>query len=154
MSNSNAPLPVNPPMPCAEGNSSAILAAIRAGLAESPETVNLIAASLRSCAGGLRLGQSGRALETLGQAVGNLTLLAELVSGLRSGLARLNLDSAPLASWDSCAEIFKGVVDALERRDWVLLSDLIEYELCPTLEETEREMTALRERLTGIAPGW
>jgi hypothetical protein len=150
MSNSNDLLPEFPPAFCAGKDNSEILVAIRAGLEESPQTVNLIAASLRSCAGGLRMGQSGPALETLGQAVGNLTLLAELVSGIRTGLARLNLVGAPLASWDACAGTFKGVVDTLERRDWVLLADLIEYELCPALDETEKEMAALRERLNCI----
>ena len=62
----------------------------------------------------------------------------------------MNLDGVHLASWDACAGTFKGVVDALERRDWILLSDLIEYELCPALDETEKEMVALRERLNCI----
>lgn len=145
------PLSGTPRTSGSEGNGGGVLDAIRAGLAESPQIVNLIAASLRSCAGGLRLGQSGPALDTLGQAVGNLALLAELVTSLRNGLARLNLDSAPIASWHSCTETFRGVVEALERRDWVLLSDLIDYELCPMLEETQKEMAALRERLEDVA---
>jgi hypothetical protein len=152
MSTSNDPVPGTISKPVGRANGAEVLTAIRNGLAEGPQTVNLIAATLRDCAAGLRLCPSAHALERLGEAVGNLALLAELVSGLRSGLALLNLDSAPLTGWDSCAATFTGVVDALERRDWVLLSDLIEYELCPTLDETERGMSALHERLAGIAP--
>jgi spore maturation protein CgeB len=39
------------------------------------------------------------------------------------------------------------MVSALENRDWVTLSDMIQYELCPMLEETQKSASDMADKL-------
>jgi hypothetical protein len=126
-----------------------VLAAVRAGLEEAPATVRQLGGSLERCAAELRLGQPSAALAALTSAIGNLAVLAEFIVELRKGLETLGVNESGLKSWDGCRDAFREIVNALEKRDWVFLSDLIEYELCPALEQTGNGMSCLAERLAG-----
>jgi hypothetical protein len=83
----------------------------------------------------------------LTQAIGNLALLSEFIGELRRGLQRLRVTVDVFPAWNDARDVFQGMVSALESRDWVTLSDMIEYELSPMLEETQKCASDLAERL-------
>ena len=124
-----------------------MLNAVRKALAEGSESVKALECTFKRCAGGLRLGEPSQTLGELTDAIGNLALLAELVGQLRSGLLVLRVEGTPFSRWQASAEAFQGMVTALEGKDWVFLSDLLEYEICPLMQETEKEMSLLSEQL-------
>lgn len=132
---------------------TALLDAVRNGLAEGAGVVAELKNSLKSCSDNLRIGQSAQALGELTQAIGNLALLSEFIGELERGLKGLRVTGDVFPAWNDAREAFQGMVSALENRDWVVLSDMIQYELCPMLEETQKCASDLAEKLgTGAAP--
>ncbi|NWG10097.1 MAG: hypothetical protein HXX80_07345 [Nitrososphaerales archaeon] len=123
--------------------------ALRRALAEGSENVRALEGSFRRCVSNLRLGGSGQNLAELSDAIASLALLTELVGQLRTGLLVTDLEARPFSMWQipSSAEAFQGLVKALEEKDWVFLADLLEYEICPLMLETDKEMSQLSKRL-------
>jgi hypothetical protein len=126
---------------------TALLDAVKSGLAEGARVVAELNCSLKSCADNLRIGQSAQVMAELTQAIGNLALLSEFIGELRRGLQRLRVTVDVFPAWNDARDVFQGMVSALESRDWVTLSDMIEYELSPMLEETQKCASDLAERL-------
>lgn len=126
-----------------------VLAVVRKALAEGSANVKALECAFRRCASSLRVGESSQTLGELTDAMTNLALLTELVGQLRNGLLVLKVEGAPFSRWQasSSAEVFQGVVAALEGKDWVFLADLLEYEICPLMLETHEEMSLMSERL-------
>ncbi len=54
------------------------------------------------------------------------------------------------ACWDNSLGIFREMLSAFETRDWVTLSDLIQYELPPLFEEGKKGLSEISERLLEI----
>ena len=126
-----------------------VLTTVRKALADGSESVKALECTFRRCACSLRVGATSQTLRDLTEAIANLALLAELVGQLRNGLLAAKVEGAPFSNWQGSAstEAFQGLVAALEGKDWVFLADLLEFEICPLMAETEREMSLLGERL-------
>jgi hypothetical protein len=52
------------------------------------------------------------------------------------------------ASLEKSVDLFREMNAAMERKDWVSLADLIQYELSPLLEEGRKEFTVVRDLLS------
>jgi len=37
---------------------------------------------------------------------------------------------------------------AMERNDWISLADLIQYEISPIIDQSKKELSSIKERLT------
>jgi len=131
-----------------------ILNTIRKALVEGSESVRALEMTLKRCATSLRVGEPGPVLGELTDAIANLALVTELVGQLRKGLLASKMEGTPFSRWQASAstEAFQGIVAALEGKDWVFLSDLLEYEICPLMAETGREMSLLGDGMCATGP--
>ncbi len=133
--------------------STDVLTTVRKALADGSGSVKALERTFSRCAGSLRVGVSSQTLRELTDAMANLALLAELVGQLRNGLLVAKVEGAPFSRWQgpASAEAFQGIVTALEGKDWIFLADLLEYEICPLMAETQTEMSLLSQRLDACA---
>jgi len=122
-------------------------AVVRHALTEGAGTLEHLQEALRQCAESLRLGDPGGTATDLREVIGHLVILSEFIDQVRKGLRALQVDGTPFEAWSRSVDVFQQMVSAMESRDWVTLSDLIEYELHPRLDETRHEMLALTARL-------
>jgi hypothetical protein len=132
----------------------AILDTVCQALVRGAESAEALEKTLKRCAANLRVGQSSEVLGELTDAIANLALITELVGQLRRGLLASNMEGAPLSRWQTpaSAQAFQEIVTALEAGDWVFLSDLLEYEICPLVTETGAEMSLLLDDLRVSGP--
>ncbi|GEM_PF-3374717 len=128
---------------------SELLDAVEKGLAEGAGVAAELRDSLLRSVDEIRLGGpgQGQAMARFTQALENLTLMTDLVRELRKGLHCLGIEANPFSAWDHAGEGLAAMVSALENRDWILLADTIQYELCPLLEETEKRAGATARML-------
>lgn len=117
-----------------------LLDAVERGLVEGACAALELRNSLSQSVDEIRLGGpvQGQAMARFTQALENLTLMTNLIRELRKGLHCLGIEANPFAAWDHAGEGLAAMVSALENRDWILVADTIQYELCPLLEETEK----------------
>jgi len=74
----------------------------------------------------------------------------EFIKELKSGINFFDgfgLPADPISSQDSGLNIFKEMQSAFETKDWIMLSDLIEYELSPLLDQEGEWLDALGGKL-------
>lgn len=75
-----------------------------------------------------------------------LDFIKELKEGMRF-FDGFGLPSDPIMSQDSGLNLFNEMNSALEAKDWIMLSDLIEYELSPLLLKEDEWLGALDEKI-------
>ena len=74
----------------------------------------------------------------------------EFLSELKAGISYFNsfgLPEDPISTDDSGFNLFMQMHGALESQDWILLSDLIEYELTPLLIKEDEWLGLLDDTL-------
>ncbi|MBI4683429.1 MAG: hypothetical protein HY757_10075 [Nitrospirae bacterium] len=77
-----------------------------------------------------------------------LDFIKQLKEGMRF-FEGFGLPSDPIMSQDSGINLFNEMNSALESKDWIMLSDLIEYELSPLLMKEDEWLSALDEKILG-----
>lgn len=126
---------------------------IREGIEAALSVVGEIDAGLLDCSKRLRLDPSSETLSALSLGIGNLGDLVDLVQEIRKGVDHLESRPVPadaFASLEKSGDLFREMQAALERKDWVSLADLIQYEISPILGEGKKEFAAVLDLL---APG-
>ncbi|NOZ26202.1 MAG: hypothetical protein GXO94_08965 [Nitrospirae bacterium] len=129
-----------------------LVGAIQKGIAETDGVVTEIGEKLLDCVNLLRTEQSDDVFMALSEGIKNLDYLMEFVREVRKGVEHLRLrgydiSMEPFACWDDSLDIFKEMLSAFESKDWVTLSDLIQYELPQILGEGRQGLSAIRDRL-------
>jgi len=120
------------------------------GISEVTGIIKEIEKGLVECANLFRIEQSDKVLNLFIEKTENLNLLFEFIRQLRAGITNLNdpkLSTELLLCWDRANSILKEMVSSFENKDWITLSDLIQYELNPLLLEGEEKLSQLMEGL-------
>lgn len=120
---------------------------IREGVEAAISVVGEIDAALLDCSKRLRLDPSNETFSALSLGISNLGDLVALVQEIRKGIDHLESRPVPgdaFASLEKSVDLFREMNAAMERKDWVSLADLIQYELSPLLGEGKKEFEAVR----------
>jgi hypothetical protein len=129
-----------------------LLSKIREGIDSMLTTVKEIDERLLASSKQLRVDQGSDAFMVLSSAISNLGDLVDLVREIKSGIAHLASKSVPanaFDSWERSIALFREMLTALEGKDWITLADLIQYELSPLLAEGEKDLSRVRDLLSG-----
>lgn len=120
------------------------------GISEVSGIIKEIEKGLVECANLFRIEQSERVFNLFIEKIENLNFLFEFIRQLKLGINNLNdpnLSLEPLLCWDKANAILKEMVSSFENKDWITLSDLIQYELNPILSEGEEKLSKVMEGL-------
>jgi len=134
------------------GKEQEVINTIKRGLVEAQDIMREIETGLMNSANQLRVEQHEEIFTALSISMNDLYHLMNFIDEVRKGIEHLKsreyeVSSEPLSCWDKSVDIFHEMLSAFERKDWVTLSDLIEYELQPLLSEGKRGLVELKERL-------
>ena len=127
-----------------------IFNAIRESLSDARLTVQKIAEIFTDIIQPLRIEGSEAVLTTLTQHIQELDCFLQYVAELKKGMSyfeEFGLPDDPISSQDAGLTIFKEMNSALESKDWIMLSDLIEYELITLLQKEDEWLGFLNEKI-------
>ncbi len=130
-----------------------LLDAMRKGAAETTGIVKEIRDELLDCSHLLRVEQTHKVFTALSEGIKNLGHLMDFIREMQTGieqLKRFDISIEPPLHWDRSLNVFKEMLSAFENKDWITLSDLIQYELNPLLIKEEEWLGALDKRLEEI----
>ncbi|MBI4697838.1 MAG: hypothetical protein HY758_02695 [Nitrospirae bacterium] len=116
---------------------------------EAAIIIKEIEKGLLDCANLFRVEPSDKVFNLFAEMINNLNQFFDFVRELRSGITNLKdpkISPDFLAVWDDALNIFKEMLAAFENKDWVTLSDLIQYELNPRLSEGGKQLVGFKER--------
>jgi len=138
-------------MPNDDPRQAELLTRIREGVESALQVVGEIDAGLLDSSKRLRVDPSNEAFSALSMGLTNLGDLIALVQEIRRGVAHLESRSVPrevFSFLDKSTDLFREMQAAMERKDWVSLADLIQYELSPVLAEGKKEFSSVLELLS------
>lgn len=98
----------------------------------------------------LRMEESESVFVNLTQNIQDLDCFMGFITGLTDGMSYFDgfgLPTDPISSHGAGLNLFKEMNSALESKDWIMLSDLIEYELSPLLLKEDEWLGSLNEKL-------
>ena len=127
-----------------------LMAAIKNSIGDARQVVKELAGVFTEKIQPLRLEESESVFNDLTQNIYDLQGLMEFISELRDGIhyyEEFGLASDPISSDEAGLKLFKEMLVSMESRDWVMLADLIEYELSPLLIQEEDWLGKLDEKL-------
>lgn len=126
-----------------------IFNAIRESLNDARMSVQKLAEMFTANIQQLRIEGSQEVLITLTQNIHELDGFLQYVAELKKGMSyfeEFGLPDDPISLQDAGLTIFKEMNTALESKDWIMLSDLIEYELITLLHEEDEWLGALHQK--------
>lgn len=100
----------------------------------------------------LRMEESEKVFVDLSQNIQDLDCFLEFITQLGEGMRYFDgfgLPPDPISSQGAGLNLFKEMHSALESKDWIMLSDLIEYELSPLLLKQDEWLGSLNEKILG-----
>ena len=127
-----------------------LLSAIKSSITDARYTVKKLSEVFTENIRPLRLEESKAVFEDLSQNILDLQCLMEFLSELKTGLSYFDsfgLSEDPISTHDAGFNLFMQMHGALESQDWILLSDLIEYELTPLLIKEDKWLGSLDDKL-------
>ncbi len=130
---------------------SELLAKVREGVEVAASVIGEIDTGLLDCAKRLRVDPSNETFSELSARITNLGDLVALVREVRKGAEYLEIRPGTevlLPFLEMSVDLFRGMQAAMERKDWVTLADLIQYELSPVLSEGNEEFAAVLDLLS------
>ncbi len=133
-----------------EIENSALLKAIKDSLADARDTTQKLSRIFKDNVLQLRLEQTESVLNQLTQNIVDLQNVMEFVGKLREGMQffkNFGLPVDPITNQGAGIGLFREINAAIELKDWIMLSDLIEYELAPLLIREDEWMSSLEEKL-------
>ncbi len=98
----------------------------------------------------LRMGENETVFVNFIHNIKELECFLDFIKELKDGMSFFDgfgLPSDPIMSQDSGLNLFNEMNSALEAKDWIMLSDLIEYELSPLLMKEDEWLGALDEKI-------
>ncbi len=136
-----------------EKGKAEVLSTIKEGVTDTRGLVKEIAQNFDKCAQSLRMGEYGGVFTHISENIQNLQSFMDFLKELKEGLNYLgnfDLPADPLLNENTGLNLFKEMHSAFESEDWVLLSDLIQYELNPLLFKEEEWLGTLDRRLEEV----
>lgn len=130
-----------------------LLAAIKNSITDARQVVQELAQVFTKSIQPLRLEESEAVFNDLSQNIYDLQGLMEFLSELKNGMdfyEGFSLPTDPISSNDNGLNLFKEMLTSMESRDWIMLADLIEYELSPLLMNQSEWLGKLDEKLENI----
>jgi hypothetical protein len=130
-----------------------LLRAIKDSIHDARDSVRKLAEVFSDNVQPLRLEESESVFMNLTQNINDLQHFLEFVKELKNGIDHLNgfdLPPDPMLSNGSALNLFKDMYSAFKSKDWIMLSDLIEYELSPLLLKEDEWLGMLNDKLAGI----
>lgn len=130
----------------------ALLAAIRDSIEDARNAVQSLYQALGISVRSLRLEQNEAVFTAMVQNIRDLQCLLDFIKELQGGIRffdNFGLPPDPVSSRNFASALFEEMNTAFTVSDWVMISDLIEYELSPLLADEDRWLGQLQERLTG-----
>ena len=127
-----------------------LLSAIKNSISDARQVVKELAEVLSERIQPLRLEESESVFNDLTQNIYDLQGLMEFISELKDGMnyyEGFGLPSDPISSNNEGLRLFKEMLTSMESKDWIMLADLIEYELSPMLIKEEEWLGKLDEKL-------
>ena len=127
-----------------------LLSAIKNSISDARQVVKELAEVLSERIQPLRLEESEAVFNDLTQNICDLQGLMEFLSELKDGMhyfEGFNLPSDPISSNEEGLKLFREMLTSMESKDWIMVADLIEYELSPLLIKEEEWLGKLDEKL-------
>ncbi len=124
--------------------------AVKEGVKQTKDIISVIGERLKDCALSLRVEQTEEVFRELMDGFENMDELMNFVTELKRALETLDITEETkedLSCWDRSVELFEGMLDAFKKKDWITLSDLIEYELHPLLIQGADGFTRLEGKV-------
>lgn len=121
--------------------------ALKKSLSEAQEIIKQIRDELMKLSHLLRIEQTDKTFIDLSESFRNFSCLMDYINVLREGITYLkdpNISIEPLLCWDRSISVLKEMLTAFENKDWITLSDLIQYEISPLLIEGEKGLFNLK----------
>ncbi|MBE0569822.1 MAG: hypothetical protein IH576_04190 [Deltaproteobacteria bacterium] len=128
-----------------------LLTRIREGVESALSVIGEIDAGLLDCSKRLRVDPSNETFSTLSAGITNLGDLVALLQEIRKGADHLASRPVPpdaFSSLEKSLDLFREMQASMERKDWISLADLIQYELSPLLGEGKKEIDSVRALLS------
>lgn len=120
---------------------SEIITAIKNSIDDARDTVRQLDGQFLENARTLRIEESKEVFMSLEQNITDLQHFMEYISVLNNGLNQIGgigLPVDPISRNNTGIGLFEEMNSALESKDWVVLSDIIEYELAPLLQSEDK----------------
>jgi hypothetical protein len=98
----------------------------------------------------LRMEESENVFVNLSQNIQELDYFLGFIKELRDGMRYFDgfgLPPDPISSKGAGLNLFHDMNSALESKDWIMLSDLIEYELSPLLMKQDEWLGSLNDKI-------
>ena len=131
-------------------NQPEIMAAIKNSISDARQVVKELSNVFSERIQPLRLEESESVFNDLSQNIYDLQGLMEFLSELKDGMhffESFGLPSDPISSNEAGLKLFKEMLASMESKDWIMLADLIEYELSPLLMQEDEWLGKLDEKL-------
>lgn len=133
-----------------EVKNPALLKVIKDCIADGRDTLQKLARTFKENVLQLRLEQTESMLNQLTLSIEDLQNVMEFIEKLREGMQffkDFGLPVDPITHQGKGIDLFKEINTSIETRDWIMLSDLIEYELAPLLMQEDEWFGSLEEKL-------
>jgi len=133
-----------------EVQNPALLKAIKDSIPDARDTIQKLAMAFKDNVLQIRVEQTESVLYQLTLSIENLQNVMEFIGKLREGIKffkDFGLPADPITDQGTGIHLFGEINAAIETKDWIMLSDLIEYELAPLLAREDEWMGSLEERL-------
>ena len=127
-----------------------IFNAIRNSIADARYSAKKLAEVFTENIQPLRMEENETVFVNFIQNIKELECFLDFIKQLKEGMRFFDgfgLPSDPFMSQDSGVNLFNEMNSALESKDWIMLSDLIEYELSPLLMKEDEWLSALDEKI-------
>lgn len=122
---------------------------------QASQLVKEISDRVMNCATSLRIEQSEKTFRQVSEEIKNLASLMEFVSEVKKGLTFLTskgyeISMEPFSCWEKSLDIFDEMLSAFRNEDWVIVSDLLQYEICPLLEDGGKSFLEITQSLNNL----
>ncbi|RJQ13672.1 MAG: hypothetical protein C4560_13830 [Nitrospiraceae bacterium] len=127
-----------------------LFGAIKDSIQDARNVVQQLAHSFQDNVRSLRMDGDDSAFKELTQNIGDLDSLLKYIKELGDGvncLDGMGLPPDPITAQGFGINLFREMHTAIEVKDWIMLSDLIEYELAPLLGKEDEWLGSLDEKL-------
>ncbi len=124
--------------------------AIRNSIPDARDSVKKLAEVFTENIQPLRMEESESVFVNLTQNIQDLDCFMGFIAELREGMRYFDgfgLSPDPISSQGAGMNLFQEMNSALESKDWIMLSDLIEYELSPLLLKEDEWLGSLNEKI-------
>lgn len=124
--------------------------AIRNSIADARYSAKKLAEVFTENIQPLRMEESESVFVNLTQNIQELDCFMGFITELREGMRYFDgfgLPPDPISSQGAGLNLFQEMHSALESKDWIMLSDLIEYELSPLLLKQDEWLGSLNDKI-------